>query len=47
MSPTNACVFTADSILAERSGMHGYTVRVLPSHPDLSESILPGLVKWA
>jgi starch phosphorylase len=30
-----------------RSGRHGYTVRVLPSHPDLSSPILPNLITWA
>jgi starch phosphorylase len=30
-----------------RSGRQGFTVRVLPSHPDLTTSFLPGLVRWA
>ena len=30
-----------------RSGLSGYTVRVLPSHPDLATAHLPGLVLWA
>jgi starch phosphorylase len=46
-SPSHACVFGAENFSCGRSGMHGYTVRVLPSHPDLSEQILPGLVRWA
>ena len=29
------------------SGLHGYTVRVLPHHPDAVTSFLPGFVKWA
>ncbi len=29
------------------SGLHGYTVRVLPSHPDLTVSFIPGLITWA
>jgi len=29
------------------SGLHGYTVRVLPYHEDLVTSFLPGLIKWA
>ena len=29
------------------SGLHGYTVRVLPSHPDLVTMFLPGYIKWA
>jgi len=30
-----------------RSGLHGITVRVRPSHPDLAASFLPGLICWA
>jgi starch phosphorylase len=30
-----------------KSGLHGYTVRVLPHHPDLSTPFLPGLIAWA
>jgi starch phosphorylase len=29
------------------SGLNGYTIRVLPSHPDLTGTFVPGLVKWA
>lgn len=29
------------------SGLHGYTFRVLPAHPDLITSFLPGLITWA
>jgi starch phosphorylase len=29
------------------SGTSGYTVRVLPSHPDLVTRMIPGLVTWA
>lgn len=29
------------------SGLHGVTVRVRPSHPDLPVSFLPGLICWA
>ncbi|MBN2002456.1 MAG: alpha-glucan family phosphorylase [Anaerolineae bacterium] len=29
------------------SGLHGYTVRVLPHHPDLVTEFLPGFIKWA
>jgi starch phosphorylase len=29
------------------SGLHGYTVRVMPFHGDESRSFLPGLVTWA
>jgi starch phosphorylase len=30
-----------------RSGLHGYTVRVRPSHPDMSVPFIPGLISWA
>lgn len=29
------------------SGLHGYTVRILPSHPDLVTPFIPGLITWA
>jgi glycogen phosphorylase len=29
-----------------KTGLHGYSVRVLPKHPDLITSFLPGLVTW-
>ena len=30
-----------------RSGQQGYTARVLPNHPGLTNISLPGLTKWA
>ena len=30
-----------------RTGLHGYTVRVRPYHPDMAERFLPGLIRWA
>jgi len=30
-----------------RSGLHGFTVRVRPNHPDMSASFIPGLIYWA
>jgi starch phosphorylase len=35
------------SIMCKESGMHGFTVRVRPHHPDLSTPFLPGLICWA
>ena len=29
------------------SGQHGYTVRVLPHHPDLATHFQTGMVRWA
>ena len=31
----------------ESSGLHGYTVRILPHHPDLETPFIPGLITWA
>jgi starch phosphorylase len=30
-----------------RTGARGYAVRVIPSHPDLATSFLPGLIRWS
>ncbi len=30
-----------------RSGLYGYTIRVLPSHPSARNRFLPGLILWA
>ena len=40
-------LFESDPVVCYRSGLHGYTVRVLPHHPDLVTDFLPGLVAWA
>jgi starch phosphorylase len=37
----------AASIVPYQSGLHGYTVRVLPRHPDLTTPFVPGLIVWA
>ena len=29
-----------------KSGLHGYTVRAVPYHPDLATGFLPGLIAW-
>jgi glycogen phosphorylase len=29
------------------SGLHGFTIRVRPNHPDLSTPFVPGLIAWA
>ena len=31
----------------DRSGLHGYTVRVRPCHPDMSAKFVPDLIAWA
>ena len=40
-------IFAAHSAACRESGMHGYTVRVLPYHPDEPQQLLPGLIRWA
>jgi starch phosphorylase len=35
------------TIAMERSGLYGYSVRVLPNHPDLAEPRSWGLIHWA
>jgi starch phosphorylase len=40
-------LFETDSVACGRSGLHGFTVRVLPRHPDLVTPLLPGLIVWA
>jgi glycogen phosphorylase len=39
--------FEVDSVACRQSGLHGFTVRVLPHHADLPTSFLPGLIVWA
>ena len=41
------CAFVTDAMPGRTSGLYGYTVRVLPDHPDLSPRFLPGLISWA
>ena len=40
-------LFQASAAPCCKSGLHGYTVRVLPHHPDLTAPFLPGLIVWA
>jgi starch phosphorylase len=40
-------LFEATTVPCCRSGLHGYTARVLPFHPDLKRSFVPGLIVWA
>jgi starch phosphorylase len=40
-------IYEASEIACCTSGLHGYTIRVLPKHPDLVKSFLPGLIIWA
>lgn len=40
-------VFNGSAIACRRSGLYGYTVRVLPHHADLTTSFVPGFIVWA
>lgn len=40
-------VFEGQGRPDERTGRQGYTVRALPSHPDMTETLLPGMIAWA
>jgi glycogen phosphorylase len=35
------------TVVCDRTGQHGYSVRVLPKHPALVSPYVPGLIKWA
>jgi glycogen phosphorylase len=38
--------FEAGAVTFEASGKHGYTVRVLPHHPDLPDPHQMELIRW-
>ena len=38
--------FEANGISFDKSGLHGFTVRVLPCHPDLVNPHRMGLIAW-
>jgi starch phosphorylase len=40
-------IFEAAGVPCCRSGLQGYTVRVLPHHADLAARFVPGLITWA
>ena len=40
-------IYQLSAPMARSSGMHGYTVRILPRHEHLSSPYLPGLITWA
>ena len=45
--PSDGMVSYVVETSTSQSGLHGLTVRVRPSHPDLPVSFLPGLLCWA
>jgi starch phosphorylase len=44
---SGANLFRAVVKPSTRTGLHGYSIRVLPQHPDLISSFLPKLIAWA
>jgi starch phosphorylase len=40
-------IFEAKAVDCCTSGLHGYTVRILPCHRDLTVPFLPALITWA
>jgi starch phosphorylase len=46
-APGGLHTFQAADVPCSTSGRHGYTVRVLPHHPDEPRAYLPGLISWA
>jgi len=46
-SPDGFRIFEAAAAPCGRSGLHGYTVRVFPFHPDEPKALLPALITWA
>jgi starch phosphorylase len=42
-----AYVYEASGVPCRVSGLRGYTLRVLPHHPDLATPFQPGLIVWA
>jgi len=45
--PGGVYLFAAEQVVPRRSGLHGFQVRVRPSHPLLAEPFEMGLVRWA
>lgn len=45
--PHDGVYIYSTEISIERSGQHGFTVRVRPYHPDMPMPFLPGLITWA
>jgi len=40
-------LYETNTVTCKQSGLHGFTVRVLPNHPDQTSPYLAGLVSWA
>ena len=44
---SGTCLFEVVVKPSDRTGLHGYSIRVLPKSQDLIHSFLPGLIVWA
>ena len=44
---SDGCYFEACLVPCRKSGLNGFTIRVLPHHADLVTPYLPGLITWA
>ncbi len=40
-------LYQAAGVTCHHSGLHGYTVRVLPYHPNMTSEFWPGYILWA
>jgi starch phosphorylase len=40
-------IYHANQVVCKLSGLFGFTVRILPHHPDLVTPFLPGIITWA
>jgi glycogen phosphorylase len=47
MDQKDGRIYEAAALPCRGSGRHGYTVRVLPYHPDLAIKFVPGLIAWS
>ena len=46
-SPGNGVYVYAGAVPCRSSGLHGYSVRIVPRHDGLASAFEPGLVTWA
>ena len=46
-SPSGVSCYSAQGVRGERSGRHGYAIRITPRHPSLPSGFQLGLVRWS
>lgn len=39
-------IYHAKALACEKSGLHGYTLRIIPKHKNLEHTLLPHLITW-